>query len=264
MLSRPEGAEQNPALGWQNVVDMHRRPVKAGTRLMNDVLSGFETAIKSLYPEDCDEIFQFAQGALSNAAAASSTFEESEFPQFVGKLNCVKDSSSSTPRSNWSKAVLSLGDSYRDAPAGQVCGGTQVSKGGFWGDERELRIIELGQHRLLFLRWGNDGKTTQIIWNGKSVAKVNKLVNGIRGKKWGGGIEIQNSTGSIISIHFPFILFSIVLKYRVRCIDEDVELLFPSTWPNPGGLPPKTISDFATIPFEKQMLIVASLLWSNL
>jgi hypothetical protein len=229
---------------------------------MSDELLGFGSTIKSLYPEDYDEICKLAQTVLSKASNVQATFEENEFPQFAGKLNCVKDSNSSTPRSSWSKAELSLGDSYRDPLVGQVCSETEVSKDGFWGDEREFCFVELGQHRLVFLRWDKDGKTTQIFLNGKWIAKMNKIAGSIRGKQWGGQIEVQNSTSSIISIHFPFVLFSIILKRRIHCTDENVDLLFPSTWPNPGGLPKKTVLDFANISFEKQLLVVAILLWS--
>jgi hypothetical protein len=227
---------------------------------MSDELFGFGSVIKSLYPEDYDEICKFAQSVLQKPSNVQVTFEENEFPHFAGKLYSLGGSGANNTQLRWGKLDLFLQSNSSGKLGGEVC---YKVGGGFFLNKHEFRIVEIGQHRLIFLRWDKDGKTTRIFWNGKQVAVVNKLV-GFGIVLFGGSVQVQNLDGDILfTIGFRCALLMVFWSKLRICWGENEEILFPSQWPDTGGLSEKTISDFARVPFEKQMLIVATLLWMS-
>jgi hypothetical protein len=226
---------------------------------MNDELLGFGSAIKSLYPENCDEICKFAQSVLSKASTVQATFDENEFPQFAGKLYAIGESGANNTQLRWGKLDLFLQSNPSGKLAGQVC---YKIGGGFFLNKHEFRIVEIGQHRFIFLRWDKDGKTTRIFWNGKQVAVVNKLA-GFGIALFGGSVQVQKPDSDVLfTIGFRCALLMLFGKLQICCGGNE-KIIFSSSWPNPGGLPEKTISDLASVPFEKQILIIATLLWMS-
>jgi hypothetical protein len=226
---------------------------------MNDEAFGFGPAIKRLYPEDYDEICKFAEKVSSAAGTVRATFSENEFPQFMAKLNKY--------RGMGGRSELILDWESRDTLAGQVCSQVGEPKGAFYLNQWGFTLMDIGQHRFVFVSWDKDRRTTRVFWNGgcAGIFKRNTFWQNFSG----GSFDLRSPDGRIlVSFAFPNLLASMGSgswsKIRVRYADEQLEVAVSNVWPAPGGgISGKFISDFSKVPFEKQIIAVAVLLWTN-
>lgn len=225
-----------------------RKPLPACSTPINDQLKNFTNVIKQNYPTDYPDICALGAEVITDAPTLSGQAEvaDSEFPKLVASLDYVSFEKVQFLTTMQLKSELTRGSDPNDPIVAKIQGGIRG-----WGapDGQEVTLLQLAQHQLLFLRWNE--QSTKVFKDDKLIAQL----QGTFGKR----VTIQIGDKDTVLIKYPTWWWQ---KTTVT-LNTGHKIPFPKTWPNPNGFSPNTVTAFAALAFQTQIILIAVLLWRN-